>query len=78
MDAEISTFYKKEIGAQRESVQHFSFLAFIHKVWGSLSRKIEGLAITSQLDLVLALSGQLVEFAQAQAQCLKTDVAVSM
>lgn len=57
-------------------MQHFSSLAFIHKVWGGLSSKIEWLGITYQLDLVLALSGQLVGFAQAQAWCLETDVAV--
>ena len=53
MDAEISTFcHRKEIRAPRESLQHFSSLAFIHKVLRRLASKIEGLGITSQLVML--------------------------
>lgn len=49
MDAEISTFATGKKYELQESQCNIS-LAFIHKVWGGLSGKTEGLGI-SQLDL---------------------------
>lgn len=57
--------------SSRESVQYFSPVAFIHKVWEGLSGKIDSLGITSHLDLALALSGHRVGFARAQVSACR-------
>ena len=74
MDAEISTFCnRKEIRAQRESLQHF--LGLHSQSLGRLVWQDWGARYHLPIRPVLAFSGQLGGFSQHQAQCLETDVA---
>lgn len=58
-----------------ESLQHFFFLGLHSQGLRIIVWQEDGLGITSQLDLAVALSGQLVGFFPSQVRSLETGVA---